>query len=277
MLCTSVCQTENCKDAAVLLTALAQPVLLTPEPHTATTTTASAGGKDTGIYMEERLTLRAQRELWSALVRSSTRDGSGGPIADAQALHLAHRFLECARKKRWRTSDPVSRSLAQMIVTASEADDSSSSAGRRREVDEDESLATIRRDAAFKETMRQLTFTRLRSRESLLSALSIGENGSDASDQRKVLMSFTRVATSTATPTTPQRTATRLHRSIDSRNDSEELVALRKNKRPRVVAEQGSNGSETQPDAPVGHVPHDAPMVVELPPEVHLLCCLCVY
>lgn len=222
--------------------------------------------------MEERLSLKAQRELFSALLRSSSGgNGGGGQVANVEALHLAHGYLECAGKKRWRTSDLVCRSLAQMIVTASEAI-VSSSANRQREVDEDESLATIKRDAAFKEAMRQLTFTRLRSPESLLTALSLGkhfdgENG-DAPGQRKVLMSFTRMATSPANPMTSQRTAVHLHRSVDARNDSEEPGSLRTNKRPRVAARQGMNGSETQPEVPTGNATQDTHMVVELPPEV---------
>lgn len=263
LFCAGVHEIENRKDAAALLAALAQPVLLEPEPHTATT--APAVGKDTGIYMEERLSLRGQRELWSALARLSNG------LAHTQTLHLATRFLECAEKKRWRASDPVCRSLAQMIVTASDADASSSTASRRREVDEDESLATIKRDAAFKEAMRQLMLSRLCSPSSLLSALSIAgsSSGDGTPDKRKVLMSFTRLATATASPTTPQRNATRLHRTVDSRNEPEEPGSLRKAKRPRVLAEDGTNGSKTQSEASTtGNATQDTPLVVELPSEV---------
>src|SRR5689334_15323645 len=63
--------TENRKDTAMLLEALAQPVLLEPEPNTV----VAAAGKDTGICMEERMSLRGQRELWSALVRLSSGEG----------------------------------------------------------------------------------------------------------------------------------------------------------------------------------------------------------
>uniref|UniRef100_K3X8M2 C3H1-type domain-containing protein n=1 Tax=Globisporangium ultimum (strain ATCC 200006 / CBS 805.95 / DAOM BR144) TaxID=431595 RepID=K3X8M2_GLOUD len=172
---------ENSKHAAELLDALATPVLLEPTSHSRSRAVSPSQplGKDTGVQLEQVASIKAQREIWSALVRMS-----GGPLAQ-RCRRLALRFLQFADKERVHAADPVCRSLAQAIVVNMDSNNSNSSS-RKADFEDDEKLAKTKRDAEFKEALRQLTFSRM--------SAPAPSNGSDLAtlSQLKLLLKFTR-------------------------------------------------------------------------------------
>ncbi|KAG3121145.1 hypothetical protein PI124_g707 [Phytophthora idaei] len=94
---------------------------------------------DFGIRMEQ-LTLRVQREIWSALASEAS------PSADA-AVELARSFLRVAVRPRRRATDAVCLSLAKMVL--------------RGDADEEES-ENMTTEAAFRRRMRRLTLNRVK-------------------------------------------------------------------------------------------------------------------
>lgn len=167
---------ENRKHFTELLDVLAAPVLLDPPvPKSHSEAEGAPIGKDTGIQMEQTMSLKAQREIWSALVRLS-----GG--SHLQSCHeVAVRFLRFAEKKRYRPSDSVCRSLAQAILAST-----GNSNGEKGDYDDDEKLVKTKRDAEFKEAMKHLTFSRM------TTTTDTASSNSSAPPHFKILLSFTR-------------------------------------------------------------------------------------
>lgn len=209
--------------------------------------------------MEQRLSLRAQREVWSALVRQLHTTGDRRPDAQAQAaMRLARQFLQCAERKRSSASDAVSCSLAHMIVAASDG-----TAPHSLEVDDNESLASIKRDAAFKEAIKFFTLTRLAvpaaeqlaslsTRPLVLSKDGVTATQDQAQAQRTVLLRFTRVPRPTATPGAEDKRPRGVPSTSDhSRSraiDGEEQALASKRARLDVSATQRGD-QNTQPSS----------------------------
>ncbi|KAL4169439.1 hypothetical protein KRP22_010359 [Phytophthora ramorum] len=93
-----------------------------------------------GIRLEQ-LSLRVQREIWSALA-------SGASPSEDAAVDLARAFLRVAAQPRGRESDAVCVSLARMMLT-----------GEQKEI---EATGADTVDAAFQRRMRRLTLSRVK-------------------------------------------------------------------------------------------------------------------
>ncbi|KAG7392643.1 Zinc finger CCCH domain-containing protein 3 [Phytophthora pseudosyringae] len=97
---------------------------------------------DLGIRMEQ-LSLRAQREIWSALA-------SGASPSEDAAAGLARAFFRVAGRERRRATDAVCVSLARMVLRGEE------------EGEQSEVLQETTTDAAFRRRMRRLTLSRVK-------------------------------------------------------------------------------------------------------------------
>lgn len=214
-----------------------------------------------GLRLEQLLSLRAQRELWSALVRlAGARDAHALSLA---ARRLAQRFLLLAELRAPHDADLVSCSLARAVVRATTVLAVGDADSERRELEQedgdnedDASLAAVQRDAAFRDAMKQLVVAQLavpaleqlapltRENEGHKSSSAReggGGSGGDAMQQQKVLLRFTRRPQQPADKERQQVSARDiLALSEDSRrtqqDPDDELV--RRSKRARV-AEQG--------------------------------------
>ncbi|KAL4151656.1 hypothetical protein PRNP1_008598 [Phytophthora ramorum] len=93
-----------------------------------------------GIRLEQ-LSLRVQREMWSALA-------SGASPSEDAAVDLARVFLRVAAQPRGREGDAVCVSLARMMLT-----------GEQKEI---EATGADTVDAAFQRRMRRLTLSRVK-------------------------------------------------------------------------------------------------------------------
>ncbi|KAL4124803.1 hypothetical protein PRIC2_008397 [Phytophthora ramorum] len=93
-----------------------------------------------GIRLEQ-LSLRVQREIWSALA-------SGASPSEDAAVDLARAFLRVAAQPRGREGDAVCVSLARMMLT-----------GEQKEI---EATGADTVDAAFQRRMRRLTLSRVK-------------------------------------------------------------------------------------------------------------------
>lgn len=98
---------------------------------------------DFGISMEQ-LSLRVQREIWSALA-------SGASPNENAAVSLARAFLRVAAQPRRRENDAVCLSLARMVLS-----------GVTGEVESEGGQMSTTTEAAFRRRMRRLTLSRVK-------------------------------------------------------------------------------------------------------------------